>query len=331
MTLPVLKNPSGHKQMGKASLKIIAEEIVESTANVQMTMSAVVPKKGMLSKPDPFVQIFRTREDGQEVAVFTSDKVKHSTEPLWTFPLLAASDLANGDLDRQLQFKFYDWESNGSHIYIGQYGASINELITTTGSKQFQIKDAKGKAIGNATINSCQIKHKLSFMAYLKAGVQLNLSIAIDFTGSNGDPNTPQSLHFRSPSGPNQYQQAISWVGGILQDYDFDKQFPVYGFGAKLPDGTVTHCWALNGNPQRPECAGLPAVLESYNLALANVQLYGPTNFAPIISNLCNIVSANPSQQNYHVLLFMTDGAITDMDATRRAICAAARLPISII
>jgi hypothetical protein len=33
--------------------------------------------------------------------------------------------------------------------------------------------------------------------------------IAIDFTGSNGNPTSPNSLHFMDPVKPNQYQTAI--------------------------------------------------------------------------------------------------------------------------
>ena len=35
----------------------------------------------------------------------------------------------------------------------------------------------------------------------------------------------------------NQYTNAIRAVGDIVQEYDSDKQFPAYGFGAKLPNG----------------------------------------------------------------------------------------------
>jgi hypothetical protein len=48
--------------------------------------------------------------------------------------------------------------------------------------------------------------------------------VAIDFTGSNGDPHSPSSLHFIHPSGGqyNPYQHSISSVGSILQPYDSD-------------------------------------------------------------------------------------------------------------
>ena len=35
----------------------------------------------------------------------------------------------------------------------------------------------------------------------------------------------------------NQYTNGICAVGDIVQEYDSDKQFPAYGFGAKLPNG----------------------------------------------------------------------------------------------
>lgn len=44
--------------------------------------------------------------------------------------------------------------------------------------------------------------------------------VAIDFTGSNGDPRTPQSLHYISPQGVNEYLSAVWSVGNVIQDYD---------------------------------------------------------------------------------------------------------------
>uniref|UniRef100_A0A915IT44 Copine C-terminal domain-containing protein n=1 Tax=Romanomermis culicivorax TaxID=13658 RepID=A0A915IT44_ROMCU len=71
---------------------------------------------------------------------------------------------------------------------------------------------------------------------------QLNCTIAIDFTASNGDPRKSDSLHYINPNVLNQYQRALTAVGEIIQDYDSDKLFPVLGFGARLPpEGRVSH------------------------------------------------------------------------------------------
>lgn len=37
-------------------------------------------------------------------------------------------------------------------------------------------------------------------------------------------------------------------VGEVIQVYDYDKRFPAWGFGGKLPNGSVSHCFNLNGN-----------------------------------------------------------------------------------
>jgi hypothetical protein len=54
-----------------------------------------------------------------------------------------------------------------------------------------------------------------NFAEYLRSGWQLSLSVAIDFTASNGKVSDPRSLHY--PGGvSNEYEQAISEVGNIL-------------------------------------------------------------------------------------------------------------------
>lgn len=57
--------------------------------------------------------------------------------------------------------------------------------------------------------------------------------VAIDFTGSNGSPTAPTSLHYLNGNNLNQYQQALRAIGDILLNYDSDKIIPCFGFGAK--------------------------------------------------------------------------------------------------
>lgn len=77
-------------------------------------------------------------------------------------------------------------------------------------------------------------------------------------TASNGNPEQPESLHYVSGGIPNCYEQAITAVGSIIQDYDSDKLFPVLGFGARLPpDGRVSHEFFVNMDPNSPYCSGV--------------------------------------------------------------------------
>ena len=37
-------------------------------------------------------------------------------------------------------------------------------------------------------------------------------------------------------------------VGEVIQFYDSDRRFPAWGFGGRTIDGTVSHCFNLNGS-----------------------------------------------------------------------------------
>ena len=56
---------------------------------------------------------------------------------------------------------------------------------------------------------------------------------AIDYTASNRDPSDPNSLHSLGPQ--NEYIKALYSVGHIVEPYDSDRSFPVFGFGGIPP------------------------------------------------------------------------------------------------
>ena len=111
------------------------------------------------------------------------------------------------------------------------------------------------------------------------------------------------------------------------------KMFPALGFGARVPpSGQVSHEFFLTLDPTRPFCAGVEGIVSAYYNSLNTVQLYGPTNFAPVINHVANFASAHQSEAtNYFVLLILTDGIITDFDDTKRALVGASSLPMSVI
>ncbi len=71
---------------------------------------------------------------------------------------------------------------------------------------------------------------KPTFVDYLAGGTEFNLIVAVDYTGSNGDPRKPGTLHYIHPDGQlNDYEKAITAVGSIVARYDSDQLFPVLG------------------------------------------------------------------------------------------------------
>ena len=75
-------------------------------------------------------------------------------------------------------------------------------------------------------------------------------------------------------------------------------------------------------------------ILKSYNNVLQNIQLHGPTYFSEIINKSAQYASSNElSQENqqYYILLIITDGIINDLDKTIDEIALASNFPLSII
>ncbi|OXB81034.1 UNVERIFIED_CONTAM: hypothetical protein H355_004954 [Colinus virginianus] len=212
---------------------------------------------------------------------------------------------------RTIKVEVYDWDRDGSHDFIGEFTTSYREL--SRGQSQFNVYEV--------TLLSFLIETEVSFLDYIKGGTQINFTVAIDFTASNGNPSQPTSLHYMNPYQLNAYGMALKAVGEIIQDYDSDKMFPALGFGARLPpDGRVSHEFALNGNPQNPYCHGIDGVMEAYYRSLKSVQLYGPTNFAPVINHVARYAASVKDGSQYFVLLIITDGVISDMAQTKESI-----------
>ncbi|KAJ1511749.1 hypothetical protein HMI54_000558 [Coelomomyces lativittatus] len=126
--------------------------------------------------------------------------------------------------------------------------------------------------------------------------------------------------------------QALFDVSDILLQYDADQEVPLYGFGAVLPGNTaVSHNFHVNFNPDNPQVKGSEGILDAYLRCLPQLRLSGPTCFAPILNEFCNVIQNFPKKKIYFVLLILTDGVICDLQATKDALVAASYLPLSIV
>ncbi|NXT65221.1 CPNE9 protein, partial [Chaetops frenatus] len=346
------------------TILLLAEELSNCRDIVTMQLCAnKLDKKDFFGKSDPFLVFYRSNEDGTFTICHKTEVVKNTLNPVWQPFTIPVRALCNGDYDRTVKIDVYDWDRDGSHDFIGEFATSYREL--SRAQSQFTVyevgwwvkvragctpcgtdpplclqvlnprkKCKKKKYVnsGTVTLLSFSVESEFTFVDYIRGGTQLNFTVAIDFTASNGLPSQPTSLHYASPYQLSAYALALKAVGEIIQDYDSDKLFPAYGFGAKVPpDGKISHQFPLNNNVENPSCAGIEGVLESYLQSLRTVQLYGPTNFAPIINQVAGTAAQVTDGSQYHVLLIITDGVISDMLQTKEAIVTASSLPMSII
>ncbi|NXY32688.1 CPNE9 protein, partial [Pomatorhinus ruficollis] len=303
------------------TILLLAEELSNCRDIVTMQLCAnKLDKKDFFGKSDPFLVFYRSNEDGTFTICHKTEVVKNTLNPVWQPFTIPVRALCNGDYDRTVKIDVYDWDRDGSHDFIGEFATSYREL--SRAQSQFTVyevgwwvrvkarvlglhagtdpplclqvlnprkKCKKKKYVnsGTVTLLSFSVESEFTFVDYIRGGTQLNFTVAIDFTASNGLPSQPTSLHYASPYQLSAYALALKAVGEIIQDYDSDKLFPAYGFGAKVPpDGKISHQFPLNNNVENPSCAGIEGVLESYLQSLRTVQLYGPTNFAPVINQV---------------------------------------------
>ncbi|KPA85388.1 copine i-like protein [Leptomonas pyrrhocoris] len=319
---------------GKSTVTLTASYVGTQRGTVALTFRGRDLKKmDLFSKSDPYFILSRQLPGGQRAQVYKSEVIDKTLNPQWkTTPPLDLAKLCGGDMaSLSIVFECFDKDTFNDDM-MGSFAVSGEQLLVA-GGKEFELtlnKKGKTKSYGFIAIDRCDYVKGYSFPEYLQGGLQLNIAFSIDFTGSNGPPNDPRSLHFYNPQRPNNYIRAMLAVSDVVQEYDSDRMFPAYGFGAIAPftNGT-SHFFPLSGNPANAYLSGMQAVVDTYASLLPVLRFSGPTNFAPTIRTITD--GARQARGVYTILLILTDGAITDMQDTIDAIVEADDAPLSIV
>ncbi|NXL37408.1 CPNE7 protein, partial [Glaucidium brasilianum] len=359
------------KFAGKSTITVISEEISGNNGYVELAFRAKkLDDKDLFSKSDPFLEIYRIDDDRSEQLVYRTEVspgagagpwpprrlpgpaeplappqvVKNNLSPIWEPFKVSLNSLCSCEEKRKLRVRKGDGHQpiparGGTHFFTSfeemQKAMGENKVQWDCMNPKYKVKKRNYKNSGVVVLLDLKIHRVYSFLDYIMGGCQIHFTVAIDFTASNGDPRNSCSLHYINPYQPNEYLKALVAVGEICQDYDSDKKFSALGFGARIPPKyEVSHDFAINFNPDNDECEGIQGVVESYQSCLPKIQLYGPTNVAPIISKVARVAAdeeRTKEASQYFILLILTDGVVTDMADTREAIVRASYLPMSII
>lgn len=174
-----------------------------------------------MGSSDPFVAISRTRPDGTRMQVWKSSVVQKNTNPSWAEVSVPVQVLCNGEMDAPLVLEVYDWDSSGSHNLIGGMSVSTNGLLQMAQMKAGVplSNPAKSGPRGMFFCESARIVSHPTLLDYVAGGAQLNLMVGVDYTGSNGAPHLPNSLHQTMDLSKNEYLGALRAVGSILLEY----------------------------------------------------------------------------------------------------------------
>jgi hypothetical protein len=300
-------------------------------------------------KSDPFFVVSRVLFAGGAgpanlETLFRSEVVDNDLNPKWKSQptKIDLKRLCGGDVDAQnIKIEVFD-EDVTENEKIGECVVSLRQLAVAQarqatgggGAVEYPLLEVTAgggttSKIAGYLLISTTVTLEHSFLQLLKAGLQLNVAFSVDFTGSNLECKNPNSLHFYHPTQANQYIQSMLAVSDVVQEYDSDRQFPCFGFGAILPGSKeANHFFHLNLGPN-PYISGMQAVIDTYVQTVQQIRFYGPTNFAPTIRNVAN--GARQAPGVYTILLIMTDGEITDMNDTIKEIRSAVDAPLSLL
>ena len=123
----------------------------------------------------------------------------------------------------------------------------------------------------------------------------------------------------------DQYEESILTVASVLDSYDSDHKYPVFGFGSNESD-----CFPCNENEDDPNVIGIDGILSVYERMSKKVIPKKQSNFSEVIKRSMKYAN-NPNDKSYNILLILTDGVISDMKETIKEIVNGSHLPLSIV
>jgi hypothetical protein len=313
-------NLKGQTKKGPArgTCTIRVEEMKNQNGYLTMNVRAskLSNKDGLFGKSDPFLRISRVAAgttNGRGPAsnilpVFKSETIMNNLNPRWRPITLSTQALCNGNLNRAIMFEVFDYDSDGSHDFIGSATASVNDL-TSGGVTRIGLISKSGKSGGTLTFDHIRLENRPSFLEYVTGGTQINFIVAIDFTASNQAPRDGgPSLHQLQPNALNEYQECIHRVGDVLEYYDHDKQFPTWGFGGVIQPGSkAEHCFNLVQGGPNASASGIEGILNAYNNAVQTVTLSGPTIFSQVLQTATALATSGLDGSQYYTLLVSID------------------------
>lgn len=326
---------------GRMTINAERQVVSNETLQFQPACSGIPNMDGPFGRPDTYVKIYRLIEGGGEVLVFNNedDKVMDNNEPVFPLVSLPIQEFAGGNVHARLRVEVWDWDDHSDHDLVGSFETSISEMST---SSSFDITKEVKKTFGGTEVKTrghfhpqiCTVQRRYGLFDF--NDIELCTDVTIDGTGSNR--RGPVDLH-TADEDCNQYIQALKAVLDVLEKFDSDGKHRVSTFGIRCGGSSeVDFDFNLSTLVGRDdgEVEGIDGVLEAYRAAFHHpnspITLWGPTDFAPTIRNAaarCGMF--NPAAPKYKIQLIFTDGAITDMAATKVALASAANKAVSFI
>eukprot|EP01083_Nonionella_stella_P086550 240529_1 len=320
-----------HDKQGKKlqPIAIVEAHVMDDTVDqggndqIAFVFSTQEMPQMKFGKTDLFFEIYSKTNDRQWGSVYTSEHIHsaYSLDCTWNKFKIDLETLCYGDRNRPVLIKCWQWSRVAQPYHLCAVTTTLAQLEGGN-DMPWRKWDQRQNRYTHGNCGVLRIKHvttskKYQFISFLRGGLQLQLTVAIDLTGIN---------QYES-----QYMKIMKCMGNVLLPYGARGTIGAYGFGANLYPmrQNASSCFSLT-----PEAnAEVYGIDELCKDCLNKVQLSGPQYLNAIINHVATQSSAMCTQndQSYTILLIITAGVIDDMHKTIDSIVEAAHLPLSII
>ena len=337
---------------------IHVENIVECKKEVRFSIGAGrIAKRNFFNRANVYMEISRELFKNTFHTVYRSEVIFKTNTPHWKLFTINAQRLCNNNKNTNLLFQIFDHNAKGEPEPKGQVVLSLAKLIKYQGvvkeinlkklsfSKRSFTKLKDNNNAGYLKLYHVSLEEQYSLIDYIRSGIKIKASIAIDFTLSNGHPLTNDtSLHYVHPlNDNNEYIHAIKHIGTWISYYC--DCIPMVGFGGKLHPSTFessnrnSQCYIetvlqnlltannklrenTNNNeikdnycfPISTSDSDVNALIESYKRVVCMVEAGGPTYFRKVLSNMLlpskDKTATTPNDLS--IILVITDGVSND-------------------
>ena len=273
---------------------------------------------------------FQTKNNLNDSSNFISYSIQKENKIIYKSPLCNCSHIKQSDklpiniLNQEFEISFYNKNYDEQKISIN------TEQLLNQKSMEVSLELPETEKLD--IVISIEQFDKISLLKLKKDGLNINLSIAIDFTSSNGYPQYSDSLHYVGDGYINNYEKSIRACADILSIYNKNDEYDVYGFGADL-NGKFMRCFNIkkDNNDENDKIKGIENVIKEYKKTLHEVELSGGTYFAPVIKTINEKISKNNSKLKYNILLIISDGEVHDIQDIIDNLIESAQIPLSIV
>lgn len=297
---------------GKLSLNV--EEVKDNNSALALKITGNIKGGFIFWRPSFYINIFRRLNSGEYLQIYRTESVP-GRKCFWKKFTLPFNVLGGSPV----KFEIF----NDSNEKVGEIEMTINELLTP--GKRFELISGN-KNKGTIKIAWSELELKQNFIDYLRAGLNIKVIVAVDYTSSNLPYNMLLSNHYICEGKQNPYEESIKRVVQVLDVYNKDKIIHFFGFGG-IPErsSTTSHCFSLG------QAEDSNSILKLYHDSLSTITMSKPTILNEIVTKAQKISQEDKDPNSYYVVLILTDGDIHDYPKTSTSIVYSCKFPLSFI